>query len=206
VRTISLNELHLVQHRGADGGELASDWCPRDDLRVGMLAEVHERWAVIEHMRWRGEDRVVQLCEVDGSRTVKYVADGSGMYVRHDAVIDLADHRAMLVLPEYTDPSTRTRLGIGPVAPEQLFVGAEVRTWTTPGRRRGTVIAQTPCCGRSVTIAAVRSLQQFSVCCRHSRIYLCELVEDLDGGDEAVFTVLADAVAVAAHRGGRPCG
>jgi hypothetical protein len=112
----------------------------------------------------------------------------------------------MLVLPEHADPARRTRLGIGPVAPEQLFVGAEVRTWTRSGRRRGTVVAETPCCGRGVTIAAVRGLQQFSVCCRHSQIYLCELVEDLDGGDEAVFTMLADSVAVAAHRGGRPRG
>ncbi|MFC0429893.1 hypothetical protein [Kutzneria buriramensis] len=203
MRTISLKELHLVQHQGADGGTPTSDWCPRDDLGVGMLADVHQRWAVIEHRRWHGEDLLVQLCEVDGSRTVKPVAAGSGMYVRHDVVVDLADHRATLVLPEHAQPAARTRLGIGPVTPEKLFVGAEVRTWTTPGRRPGTVVAQTPCCGRNVTIAAVRDLQQFAVCCRHSQIYLCELVEDLDGGDEAVFTVLVDAVVVAAHRGVR---
>lgn len=203
MRTISLKELHLVQHYGADGGTPTSDWCPRDGLDIGMLADVHGRWAVIEHRRWRGEHLVVQLCEVDGGRAVKQVADGSGMYVRHDVVVDLADHRATLVLPALAQPATRTRLGIGPVEPEKLFVGAEVRCWTTPGRR-GTVVTPTPCCGRNVTIAAVRGLQQFAVCCRHSQIYLCELVEDLDGGDEAVFTVLVDTVAVATHRDGRP--
>ncbi|EWM19685.1 hypothetical protein [Kutzneria sp. 744] len=202
MHTISLDDLPAIQHVGADSGKPPSGWAPRDSLRIGMLAEVHQRWAVIVYIRPKNDTLAVQLREVDGSHTVQFLADGGGMYVRLDVVVDLGDHRAPLLLPIHAGPSPR-HLGVGPVPAHELTVGTEVICWTAAATS-GQLATQTPCCGRRLTIAAVRGLHQFAVCCKHSRIFGCVVEQDLDGGDQATFTVLTDTVAVASHRGVSP--
>ena len=202
MRTISLDDLPAIQNVGADGATPPRDWAPRDALRDGMLAEVHQRWAVIVHTRPKNDTIAVQLREVDGSDTVRYLFDGSGMYVRSDVVVDLGDYRASLLLPIRTGPPPR-HLGIGPVPASPLTVGATVVCWTDPAPR-GQLATRTPCCGRRLTISTVHGIQQFALCCKHTLIFSCVVDQDLDGGDQATFTVLDDTVTVASHRGGSP--
>lgn len=202
MHTISLDDLPALQHVGADGGKPPSRWAPRDALRIGMLAEVHHRWAVIVHTRPKNDTLAVQLREVDGSHIVQFLADGRGLYVRLDVVVDLGNYRAPLLLPIHAGPPPR-HLGIGPVPAHELTAGAEVICWTDPATA-GQLATRTPCCGRRLTIAAIRGLQQFAVCCKHSRVFGCVVEQDLDGGDQATFTVLTDTLAIASHRGGSP--
>jgi hypothetical protein len=201
-----------LQQAGPDGGAPQFDHIPATGLKVGMLASYRDEWAVVEHMRETSERVHFQLRTTQTDRVVRTVSLESHMLVRTDVVIDTDDVAAARLAHE--DPQHRRYrnidAGVTVRELDDLLVGDSADRWTEAdahGRAGRFLRAQLPCCDRAVRLPALPDIPRMTVCCRCRRLYTVNLTREDDGfgeiGYTARFTVAADGLLVAAHRGGR---
>jgi hypothetical protein len=212
VITLPADAVPGLQQAGPDGGPSQSDHLPATDLKVGMLASYLGEWAVVQHVQETSDRVHFQLRTSLFDRVVRTVSLDSHVLVRTDVVIDTDDaatHRLA-----HQDPQPRRYRHIAAAVTvgdlDDLLVGDSADRWTEAdahGRTGRFVLAELPCCDRAVRLPALADVPRLAACCRCRRLYTVNLTREDEGygeiGYTARFTVAADGLLVAAHRGGR---